>query len=108
MYEQEIQKLQGARVAMEKQIISLEGANTNVSTMKMLQQGGKAMQAVRGNMYFFISLPSVLYVCSEADDVDELMDAIRDEQDMADQIADAISRPGQEMFDDVCVCVFWI
>lgn len=50
MYEQEIAKLQGSRVAMEKQIISLEGANTNVSTMKMLQQGGKTMQAIRGNM----------------------------------------------------------
>lgn len=40
-------------------------------------------------------------MCSEADDVDMLMDAIREEQDISDQIADAISRPGQEMFDDV-------
>lgn len=37
----------------------------------------------------------------DANRVDKIMDAIEEERDLADQIAEAITRPGQDMFDDV-------
>ncbi len=38
---------------------------------------------------------------SDADAVEDMMDNMQEEREIHDQIADAISRPGNEMFDDV-------
>lgn len=40
-------------------------------------------------------------VCSDAGTVDDIMDDIQEEKDLADQISEAISRPGQDLFEDV-------
>lgn len=37
----------------------------------------------------------------DADVVEEMLDNLQEEKDIHDQIADVISRPGTEMFDDV-------
>jgi hypothetical protein len=39
--------------------------------------------------------------CSDADVVEDMLDNLQEERDIHDQIADVISRPGTEMFDDV-------
>lgn len=41
------------------------------------------------------------HICSDAGTVDDIMDDIQEEKDIADQISEAISRPGQELFEDV-------
>ena len=38
---------------------------------------------------------------SDADAVEDMLDSLQEEKDIHDQIADVISRPGTEMFDDV-------
>ena len=50
MYESEIVKLQGARITMETQIMSLESATVNIETFKAMSQGAAAMKTIRGNM----------------------------------------------------------
>ena len=43
----------------------------------------------------------ILVRCSDADTVEDMLDSLQEEKDIHDQIADVISRPGTEMFDDV-------
>jgi hypothetical protein len=37
--------------------------------------------------------------------VDEIMADIQEEQDISNAISEAISRPAEEMFDDVCISI---
>ena len=53
MYESEISKLQGARITLDSQIMALESASVNITTLKAMSQGASAMKALRGNMYVF-------------------------------------------------------
>ena len=87
MYEQEVAKLQGARITLENQALSLESATVNVEVFKTVEQGTKAMQGLRGGI--------------TADRVDDLMDDMAEEQELAQQMSEAISRPAQDLFDDV-------
>jgi charged multivesicular body protein 4 len=86
MYEAEIEKLQGARITLEQQAMSLEGASVNIEVFKAVESGVHAMKTMRGNL--------------DAARVDKIMDDIEEEKDLADQISEAITRPAQDMFDD--------
>lgn len=86
MYEAEVTKLQGARITMENQILSLETASVNLETIRAMKAGATAMKTMRGDL--------------DADKVDEIIDDLAEEKDIQDAISDAISRPGQEMFND--------
>lgn len=50
MYEGEVNKLQGARMTLETQIASLEGAAVNVEVFKAMQSGATAMKQIRGDL----------------------------------------------------------
>jgi charged multivesicular body protein 4 len=54
MYEGEVNKLQGARMTLETQIASLEGAAINVEVFKSMQAGASAMKQIRGDLSAFI------------------------------------------------------
>eukprot|EP01031_Cornospumella_fuschlensis_P035445 gene35445-42963_t len=86
LYEAEVAKLQGARITMETQILSLESASVNIETFKAMKTGANAMKAMRGDI--------------DADKVDDVMDALAEEKDIQDAISEAISRPGQDLFND--------
>lgn len=86
MYEAEVAKLQGARITLDSQILALESAAVNLETFRAMKAGANTMKGMRGNI--------------DADKVDEMMDDIQEEKDIHDAIADAISRPGQDMFND--------
>jgi len=86
MYEQEITKLQGTRITLDAQILAIESAAVNIETFRAMNTGKDAMKAMRGNI--------------DADKVDEMMDELQEEKDIHDAISEAISRPGQELFDD--------
>jgi charged multivesicular body protein 4 len=86
MYETEVTKLQGARITLDSQILSLESAAVNLETFKAMKAGAGAMKNMRGNI--------------DADKVDDIMDEIQEERDIHDQISEAISRPGQDLFND--------
>jgi charged multivesicular body protein 4 len=86
MYEAEVAKLQGARITLDSQILALESAAVNIETFKAMKMGANTMKGIRGNI--------------DADKVDEIMDEIQEEKDIHDSIAEAISRPGQDLFND--------
>mmetsp|Transcript_3212 Transcript_3212/g.10626 ORF Transcript_3212/g.10626 Transcript_3212/m.10626 type:complete len:228 (+) Transcript_3212:125-808(+) len=86
MYEAEIEKINGARLTLEQQMIAIEGTVTNSETIKAMTAGKEAMAKARGNV--------------TVDDVGELMDDITDEVEQANDIASAISAPANEVLDD--------
>lgn len=86
IYENEITKLQSARITLEQQALSLESAAVNVDIFKAMQQANNASKMIRGNL--------------DADAVDAVMDDIQDEKDIQDQISDAITRSAFGVEDD--------
>lgn len=87
MYEAEIEKLQGARMTLETQVMTLESAHVNMETFMALRTGANHMKAIHGQM--------------SVDTVDNIMDDIQEEMATADEIGRAISQPlGSQLYDD--------
>lgn len=86
MYEAEISKLQGSRVTLDSQIMALESSSINIQTFNVLKQSTNPMKQMRGTL--------------DADAIEDIMDDIQEEKDTHDAIAEAISRPALDMFDD--------
>ncbi|KAG1198674.1 hypothetical protein G6F62_010066 [Rhizopus arrhizus] len=78
-YESNIEKINGARMTIETQMMAIENANVNLETMGAMRAGAEAMKNIHGSM--------------NIDKVDETMDDIRDQMDIANEISEAISRP---------------
>jgi len=85
-YESEITKLQGARMTLFQQRLSLESTATNKLVFEQMQNSLQAMKDARGNI--------------DSDAVEDLVDDMAEEQDISSQIGEAISRPTADMFDD--------
>eukprot|EP00612_Vaucheria_litorea_P004388 CAMPEP_0171463184 /NCGR_PEP_ID=MMETSP0945-20130129/6941_1 /TAXON_ID=109269 /ORGANISM="Vaucheria litorea, Strain CCMP2940" /LENGTH=153 /DNA_ID=CAMNT_0011989895 /DNA_START=326 /DNA_END=787 /DNA_ORIENTATION=+ len=73
-------------MTLEQQIIALEGSTMNYSTFKAMQMGAQAMKGARAGL--------------DVDNVDELIDDIQEEMDISNEIADAISRPANSIYED--------
>ncbi|OQS07024.1 hypothetical protein THRCLA_20241 [Thraustotheca clavata] len=87
MYESEIEKLQGARMTLETQVMTLESTQVNMQTFTALRTGANQMKAIHGQM--------------NVDSVDDIMDDIQEEMATADEIGRAISQPlGNALYDD--------
>eukprot|EP00301_Raphidiophrys_heterophryoidea_P003218 c11461_g1_i2.p1 GENE.c11461_g1_i2~~c11461_g1_i2.p1 ORF type:complete len:192 (-),score=46.80 c11461_g1_i2:448-975(-) len=87
MYEVQIEKINGTRMTIENQKMALESANFNLDVLQAMSQGAAALQAVNANMTL--------------DAVDDTMDKIQEQMDVANEIADAISQPMGGMDYDV-------
>ncbi|KAI8340474.1 Snf7 family [Chlamydoabsidia padenii] len=88
-YEANIEKINGARMTIETQMMAIENANVNLETMGAMRAGAEAMKNIHGSM--------------DINKVDATMDDIRDQMDVANEISDAISRPvgmGEELDED--------
>ena len=55
-YEKELQKLSGARLNLEMQVMTLQGAQVNLEALKGIQQGAAALQNIHKNMYIHFSV----------------------------------------------------
>ena len=87
MYEAEVEKLQGARMTLETQVMTLESAHVNMETFTALRSGAEQMKTIHGQM--------------NVDKVDNIMDDIQEEMATADEIGRAISQPlGSQLYDD--------
>ncbi|CAI5710155.1 unnamed protein product [Hyaloperonospora brassicae] len=87
MLEAEVEKLQGARMTLETQVMTLESAHVNMETFTALRSGAEQMKAIHGQM--------------NVDKVDNIMDEIQEEMATADEIGRAISQPlGSQLYDD--------
>jgi len=86
-YEQQAEKIAGARMTIEQQVMTLEGANVSLEAMNAMKMGAQSMKAIHSNLTL--------------DGVDDTMESIREQMDIANEINDAISQPlGGETFDE--------
>lgn len=79
MYQAESEKLENVKMTLEVQAMQLESATHNQETARTMQSGNSAMKRIR--KAFGI------------DKVDKLMDDIREEADLAQEIGSAIASP---------------
>merc|ERR1712130_365267 len=81
MYEGELDKIQNVKMTLETQVMNLESASQNADTFMALKQGTTAMKNIRQGVGL--------------DNVDDMMDDIKEEMQMANEISDAIAQqPG--------------
>lgn len=86
-YETNLMKIENQIDTLETQLTSIEGANLNLETMKAMKQGAQAMKQIHGEY--------------DVDKVENTMDDIREQVELADEISEAISRPvGTEFVDE--------
>ncbi|KAI5966495.1 SNF7 [Candida pseudojiufengensis] len=86
-YEANLMKVENQIETLETQLVSIEGANLNLETMKAMKQGATAMKQIHGEY--------------DVDKVEDTMDEIREQVELADEISEAISRPvGNEFIDE--------
>ena len=79
MYQSELEKTENVKMTLEMQAMQLESATHNQETLRTMQSGNSAMKRLR--KAFGI------------DKVDEVMDDIREEADLAQEISTAIATP---------------
>ncbi|XP_076847640.1 charged multivesicular body protein 4c [Brachyhypopomus gauderio] len=88
-YEQQLAQIDGTLSTIEFQREALENANTNTEVLKNMGFAAKAMKNAHQNM--------------DIDKVDDLMQDITEQQELAQEISDAISKPvgfGEEFDED--------
>ncbi|XP_044737121.1 charged multivesicular body protein 4b isoform X2 [Chrysoperla carnea] len=78
-YEKQLQQIDGTLSTIEMQREALEGANTNTAVLETMKNAADALKAAHKNM--------------DIDDVHDMMDDIAEQQDVAKEISDAISKP---------------
>mmetsp|Transcript_19785 Transcript_19785/g.30073 ORF Transcript_19785/g.30073 Transcript_19785/m.30073 type:complete len:180 (+) Transcript_19785:301-840(+) len=78
MYESEMEKIQNVKMTLETQVMNLESAAQNAATMKAMEAGTKTMKKIRQDVGL--------------DKVDDVMDEIREEMDMANEVSTAMGQ----------------
>ena len=86
LYEQELEKITNVKFTLETQVINLESAQQNAQTFQALKQGNTAMAGIRQE------------VGIEA--VDDVMDEIKEEMELAQEINQAIAQPVDPLMAD--------
>jgi charged multivesicular body protein 4 len=79
LYEGEIAKLEGARMNLEQQLFAIEGASMNKNIFDSLKTGNQVLKQVHGDM--------------KIEDVDKLKDEMEEQQEMLNELNEAISQP---------------
>lgn len=88
-YEKQLQQIDGTLSTIEFQREALENASTNTEVLKAMGSAAKALKKAHNNM--------------DVDKVHDLMDDVAEQQEIANEISDAISNPvgfGQDMDED--------
>ncbi|KNC51578.1 charged multivesicular body protein 4a [Thecamonas trahens ATCC 50062] len=88
VYENQLNQLAGSRMTLEQQIMSLEMASTNVQVLEAARAGAAGLRQAHNNMTI--------------DDVEDTLDEVREQQDIAAEIGEALSQPlgGLDMDED--------
>uniref|UniRef100_A0A2C9KH19 Charged multivesicular body protein 4b n=1 Tax=Biomphalaria glabrata TaxID=6526 RepID=A0A2C9KH19_BIOGL len=88
-YEKQLQQIDGTLSTIEFQREALENASTNTEVLSVMGVAAKALKGAHNNL--------------DVDKVHDLMDEVAEQQDVANEISDAISHPvgfGQDMDED--------
>jgi len=87
--DKQLEQIDGTLTTIEYQREALENANTNTEVLKIMGHAAKALKQTHNNM--------------DIDKVEDLMDEVREQQQIAEEIAGVISNPigfGQEVDED--------
>jgi charged multivesicular body protein 4 len=79
MYEAECDKIQNVKMTLETQAINLESATHNADTFRAMQEGSNTMSSLRNHV--------------SVDKADDIMDNIREEMELAQEINLSIAQP---------------
>jgi len=86
LHEAEMDKIANVKMTLETQVMNLESAHQNAETFKAMSAGKNAMANLRNDVGI--------------EKVDDLMDDIREEMEMANEISEAISAPVDPFAED--------
>jgi len=86
LYESEIDKIGNVKITLETQIMNLESAAQNAQTFQAMNAGRYAMEKIRTDVGI--------------EKVDDMMDDIREEMEMANEISNAIAQPVDPLMTD--------
>ena len=86
LHESELDKIQNVKMTLETQVMNLESATQNAETFKAMAAGKSAMKNIRNDVGI--------------EKVDDLMDDIREEMEMANEISDAMAQPIDPLAND--------
>ena len=86
LYEKEMDKIQNVKMTLETQVINLESAAQNAETFKAMHSGTAAMKKIRNDVGL--------------EKVDDMMDDIKEEMEMAQEISEAIAQPVDPLMAD--------
>jgi charged multivesicular body protein 4 len=86
MFETEIDKIQNVKMTLETQVINLESAAQNAETFKAMEAGSKTMKKIRTDVGI--------------EKVDDIMDEIKEEMELAAEINNAIAQPVDPLLAD--------
>jgi len=86
-YESQIEKISGASMTIQTQLMAIEGANVSLQTLEVMNMGASIMKDLHKNM--------------TVEDVDKTMDEIQSQMEIATEIEQAIAQPlGGVQFDE--------
>lgn len=86
-YEAQIEKISGATMTIQTQLMAIEGANVSLQTLEAMNLGAKVMKDLHKNM--------------TVEDVDKTMEEIQTQMEIATEIETAIAQPlGNTVFDE--------
>lgn len=107
--EKELERVNGTRMQLEMQIHTLEEANLNAETMLAMKKGSDALKVIHGNMYvtsrsLCLRIP-LMGLDRNVDQVNEVMDQVNEQRQVADEISDVISAPVGEQMDEVSMLI---
>jgi charged multivesicular body protein 4 len=86
LYEQEADKIQNVKMTLETQVINLESAAQNAETFKAMEAGANTMKKIRTEVGI--------------EQVDDMMDEIKEEMELANEVNNAIAQPVDPLFAD--------
>lgn len=86
LFEAEMDKIENVKMTLETQVINLESAAQNAETFKAMQAGSKTMKKIRQEVGL--------------EEVDDIMDSIKEEMELAAEINTAIAQPVDPLLAD--------
>jgi len=85
-HEAELDKIQNVKMTLETQVIHLESAEQNRETISAMKQGTSTMKNIRNEVGI--------------DKVDDIMDEIKEEMELAEEVNNAIAQPIDPLMED--------
>jgi charged multivesicular body protein 4 len=86
LYEAEVDKIQNVKMTLETQVINLESAAQNHETFQALKAGGSTLKEMRTQV--------------DIGNVDDIMDELKEEMEIAQEINQAIAQPLDPLMTD--------